>query len=106
MVLFMEGGDSTRSTHDNAFGCAYTKHRQALPNTQAPPNAMRKRGRYAGHVLKCGVWWLRGDGMGHTGVDGERVGGRDLRGGYSSNSHINLPKTSYCISQKVYVGYG
>ena len=44
--------------------------------------------------------------MGHTEVGGGRVGGRDLRGGYSSNSHINLPKTSYCISQKVYMGYG
>ena len=64
------------------------------------------KARYTGNVLKCRVWWLRKDGMGHTGVDGGRVGGRDLRGGYSSNPHINLPKTSYCVSQKVYMGYG
>lgn len=60
----------------------------------------------SGIGLKCGVWRLREAGMGHTEVGGGRVDERGLWGGYSSNSHINLPKTSYCISQKVYMGYG
>ena len=32
--------------------------------------------------------------MGHTEVGGGCMGGRDLGGGYSPNSRINLPKTS------------
>ena len=57
-------------------------------------------------TLKSGVWWLREAGMGHTEVGGGRVDERGLWEGYSSNSHINPPKTSYCRSQRVYVGYG
>lgn len=44
--------------------------------------------------------------MGHTEVGGGRVDERGLWGGHSSNSHINLPKTSYCMSQRVYMEYG